>query len=575
MLVNVNIMDDERAAKNVENKMSRPDYNPYDDGFDEAGVYRGKAVLDKYNELLEGEQKKSFRLGANGMYDASDERMIERLNEEHKSRAIKLDMDDLRPATDYFTPQEAEAFKKPKKVRKVLRKAKMLKADDLLPLETTTTGSKVVKKEEQTMGIVSSDGNNETVAFNNRRMKREEAETGGVVSLKDVEADLLLYKKERKRHNRRLRNDDDDDEKEEGEDESTSSEDEDDDEIDLSKLREQQDLKEILDEENNVLEELHSVLNKTRKRLIEPTIQIKQEPEINEKQEPGQHVSFDHLNTVVEDGDENTALTLDTMTEFCRNLGNVPTTSSGSAQLRRSEDDEEDDDDDARGGDEMDVKEANGSGANEREDEEDGSDVEMNGSGPVKPGESSSEAEETGGILDDEPTIDRGLGSCLKLALNKGYFGKEKDKQNARLVKPNIEAQNFTIEEKNYYDIDDKYNRQRDRFGGPTTEFDEKSNYKPDVKLDYFDEKGHAMNEKEAFRYLSHRFHGKGSGKKKTEKRNKKYQEMETMQKMSSIDTPLNTVALLVEKQKRLQQPFVVLSAQKGGKQDQVTLHKR
>jgi hypothetical protein len=35
------------------------------------------------------------------------------------------------------------------------------------------------------------------------------------------------------------------------------------------------------------------------------------------------------------------------------------------------------------------------------------------------------------------------------------------------------------------------------------------------------------MNEKEAFRHLSHRFHGKGSGKKKTEKRAKKLIEEE------------------------------------------------
>jgi U4/U6.U5 tri-snRNP-associated protein 1 len=33
------------------------------------------------------------------------------------------------------------------------------------------------------------------------------------------------------------------------------------------------------------------------------------------------------------------------------------------------------------------------------------------------------------------------------------------------------------------------------------------------------------MNEKEAFRFLSHRFHGKGSGKKKIEKRAKKLAE--------------------------------------------------
>lgn len=35
-LVNVNIADDERAAKFVELRKKRPDYNPYDD-FDEDG----------------------------------------------------------------------------------------------------------------------------------------------------------------------------------------------------------------------------------------------------------------------------------------------------------------------------------------------------------------------------------------------------------------------------------------------------------------------------------------------------------------------------------------------------------
>lgn len=47
------------------------------------------------------------------------------------------------------------------------------------------------------------------------------------------------------------------------------------------------------------------------------------------------------------------------------------------------------------------------------------------------------------------------------------------------------------------------------------------------MKLEYVDDSGRRLNEKEAFRYLSHRFHGKGSGKKKTEKRAKKQVEEE------------------------------------------------
>ena len=73
-----------------------------------------------------------------------------------------------------------------------------------------------------------------------------------------------------------------------------------------------------------------------------------------------------------------------------------------------------------------------------------------------------------------------------------------------------------------FSEIDDKHAR-RDRYtSGPLTDFKEKEHYRPDVNLEYVDETGRRMNEKEAFRFLSHRFHGKGSGKKKTEKRAKK-----------------------------------------------------
>lgn len=61
---------------------------------------------------------------------------------------------------------------------------------------------------------------------------------------------------------------------------------------------------------------------------------------------------------------------------------------------------------------------------------------------------------------------------------------------------------------------DDKFGR-RDRFNGPTSDFKEKDGFKPNVKLEYIDDDGHVLCAKEAFRYLSHKFHGKGPGKNK------------------------------------------------------------
>ena len=624
VLINVNIADDERATKNNEAKKSKPVYKPYDDYDDEAnggGEFKPpRDILDKYDEELNGgganKSKKSFVLGARGTYDASDERMLEQLNREHRARAIKMDaLAELRTATDYMTPQEAaaEKFKKSKKSssskssssKKMLRgggskKSKQLKADDLLPLAADAGGSGVASSAQAA------------------RVKREQGGGGGggrTVSLKNI--DFGFEKEDGEQ------DDDDDDDNDDGQRKSDDDDDDDEDaEFNLDKLREAEMAREILEEESNALDELHAVLSKTRKRLIAEPVsatlaaaaaadQIKLESE-ETSGGANNRVAFDALNTLHDESTAaaaaaaaNTSLTLDTMSEFCRNLAYNTTSNSRGEDLyggdQAAASDADDDDHDK----EPVTSKANGEKHDEEEEEEEdmdmeadvgrssaSSDMDEDEEGEVKKPKAVSAAVATttatatesmteSGIMEDEPTIDRGLAACLKLAVSKGFLVQEKEKKAAAAAaagstliagtsgkgsskRAEIEAAHITIEEKSYYDIDDKYNRQRDRFSGPLNDFEEKTGYKPDFKLDYHDEKGHAMNPKEAFRYLSHRFHGKGSGKKKTEKRVKKIQELETMNKMSSVDTPLNTVALLADKQKRLQQPYVVLSTQKG-----------
>ncbi|KAI9893855.1 MAG: hypothetical protein M1814_005408 [Vezdaea aestivalis] len=61
--------------------------------------------------------------------------------------------------------------------------------------------------------------------------------------------------------------------------------------------------------------------------------------------------------------------------------------------------------------------------------------------------------------------------------------------------------------------------------------------YKPDVELKYVDEYGRNMGQKEAFKHLSHQFHGKGSGKGKTEKKLKKIEEEKRKEAQSALDS--------------------------------------
>ncbi|CDS10452.1 hypothetical protein LRAMOSA03128 [Lichtheimia ramosa] len=86
--------------------------------------------------------------------------------------------------------------------------------------------------------------------------------------------------------------------------------------------------------------------------------------------------------------------------------------------------------------------------------------------------------------------------------------------------------------------------------------------YQPDVKLEYVDEYGHQMNTKEAFRYMSHKFHGKTSGKAKTEKRMQKLEEELKLNMMSSSDTPATK---LLEYQQRTSSAHGVLKADNQG----------
>ncbi|EFX76561.1 hypothetical protein DAPPUDRAFT_248626 [Daphnia pulex] len=165
-------------------------------------------------------------------------------------------------------------------------------------------------------------------------------------------------------------------------------------------------------------------------------------------------------------------------------------------------------------------------------------------------------------ILDEEPNVGSGMAAALKLAMSKGYLEKEEEKKIViSKSAQELQAQRYTIEDKTTED--DKYSR-RNRLDGPIVEFKGKEGYKPLPKLEYTDDNGKAMSTKEAFCHLSHKFHGKGSGKLKSEKRAQKDEDKMLMNRMSSIDTPLNTLKRLQDKQREMRSPYVILSGKKA-----------
>ncbi|CAL1716231.1 unnamed protein product [Somion occarium] len=90
-------------------------------------------------------------------------------------------------------------------------------------------------------------------------------------------------------------------------------------------------------------------------------------------------------------------------------------------------------------------------------------------------------------------------------------------------------------------------------------------NYKPDVNIVYYDEFGRVLTPKEAWKALSHKFHGKGSGRMKTEKRLKKIAEERKKEAMASGDTPLSMNQAFQIRQEKAGQAHFVLSVGNRG----------
>ncbi|KAJ7980036.1 SART-1 family protein DOT2 [Quillaja saponaria] len=83
---------------------------------------------------------------------------------------------------------------------------------------------------------------------------------------------------------------------------------------------------------------------------------------------------------------------------------------------------------------------------------------------------------------------------------------------------------------------------------------------KKEILLERRDEFGRLMTPKEAFRMISHKFHGKGPGKMKQEKRLKQFLQESKLKQMKSSDTPSLSVERMREAQESSKTPYLVLS---------------
>lgn len=503
VLMNLNLRDDEIVVQNAERKKRVKDYNPFDDDdFDGEINMEQKGILEKYDEVIDGEKKYEFMLGNYGRYDAEFEKSIKKYKSDVQNSAETLYIRPPTIANEYYTPDEMENFKSvKKKIRKIRKKEKPLKADQLAPVEETNVRHHGSRRHHWDGDEEGPEASDEVIQI--------DAPKSDIPGLDLVEVPKL--------------------------------------DLDESALDDEigpiEDLTGVTIDDDGAAQ-LQVMINKSRR--VKRAKQVKPENIISDHVEEANNKKEDiedFLNPKL-----NTNITLNQTSEFCRSLGEITTYAQAGNRLTEEEDE---------------LKELK----EELETEQERMAAEQDGaSGAWQSVEiidiPADITEEEYLAIDEEPTIDGGLGGALKLAMRKGFIEKEEIKAlKICKQKADLEAKSYSIEDKKYEDLDEKYRKRANRYdGGGGSSFSELDRYAPNFKLEYVDEGGRALNEKEAFRQLSHRFHGKGSGKKKIEKRAAKVDQQNLLDNASSTDTPLGTVELLRQKQVSEQTPYLVLS---------------
>ncbi|KAI3323680.1 hypothetical protein HD806DRAFT_70940 [Xylariaceae sp. AK1471] len=180
--------------------------------------------------------------------------------------------------------------------------------------------------------------------------------------------------------------------------------------------------------------------------------------------------------------------------------------------------------------------------------------------------ESSTLAEGDAIGIGEEKTIGTGIGAALQLLRERRLVN---DAGSAELNESFRHQQAFLAEKKRRMEEVEqatRNQRERDRQGGrldrmPVQEREQwarqqnnmrdqqasrqmlelfNKDYKPSVDLKYVDEDGRVLGQKDAFKHLSHAFHGKGSGKGKTDKRLKKIEDEKRHEAQSVLDASQN-----------------------------------
>ncbi|KAI5791700.1 SART-1 protein [Peziza echinospora] len=475
-LENVELNEREKLKEKLELKKKKPVYNAYDDDMDESGNRRLLAQYDD-EDAAKAKKKKFVIEDTPEGVQARKESVAEKL----KQGLISLETEKTE-ASDYLDPSTLRVRKHKKKKARSTRKKD--DEDTLAPLPEPT----------------------------------ESDPSGSAMDIDETPAPSTLR----------------------------------------STKRNLEDMSFVDDEELQTALALQRRTTLKKRKILKPEDIAKQ---VKEEQNGSESPGLGEGEVKQEGEDEDVGLVIDETTEFVSNLRApvIPERkrrrSSASAQkaaVTKMQDEDEDEDEDEAG-----VADKEGDVDMDRNQLE-----ELDG----VPGPSSSvpvPADITSTGLDEEHVLSRGIGATLAMLNQRGLL--QRNAESEKLLELQREKERFQAEKKlKQLEAEQRARMQReqDRKSGIFDKMSAKEreeyarwenkqrdqqeakdmaarfkDYKPNVQLTYKDEFGRDMSKKEAFKYLSHQFHGKGSGKAKTEKRLKKIEDEKKREAASTLQS--------------------------------------
>jgi U4/U6.U5 tri-snRNP-associated protein 1 len=438
-----------------------------------------QGILSQYDEEIDGKKRKRFTLDAQGSTEEREAKRQE-VSNQLKKNIISLDFEPEVPSSDYMDISEVKIKKPKKKKAKATKQRTLMDADDIAPVEDSTDA-----QGSSAMEIDSKAG----VPVPARRKPANEEVS--FVDDDDLQASLALQRRAAFKKRKKLSPEELAKQLREEESQTPMEIENSDNEYDGPGL--------VIDETSEFVSNLH------KPTLLE-----------HEERSASIAAAKEHKAPTAEPEEEGVEIDMD-------RYGDIEDEEELAARIKRDE-----------------VLEAQAQAQPQN----------LTGTG-----------------LEEESTLNQGLGATLAMLKSRGLVKDTDSGSQHALMRDREEFLAEKAHRESEMERRARLQRERDRTSGKLERMSAREReeharwenkqrdqqearhmaevfnreYKPDVRLRYVDEFGRNMNQKEAFKQLSHQFHGKGSGKMKTEKRLKKIEEERKREAMSSVDSSQHT----------------------------------